>query len=98
MVNNTVNSEQKLWIPFIWFFQVWVISLPPDEATRDCPQETEFEDKIAEARVACKLLRNDEDYYYYEYEYEYEDVEEDEIEVENIHRCEMIEGQKRPIV
>ena len=45
------------------------------------PQETEFEDKIAEARVACKLHRNDEDYYYYEYEYEYEDVEEDEIEV-----------------
>ena len=44
-----------------------MISLPPDEATRDCPVESEFENKIVEARKKCDMPEQDE-YYYYEYE------------------------------
>ena len=59
-------------------FQVWIISLPPDEATRDC-QENEFEkDFITVAREECddKVAAGD-DVHYYEYAEEYyEDGEE----------------------
>ena len=58
-----------------------MISLPPDEATRDCPVETEFENKIIEARKKCDMPAQDE-YYYYEYEEfeEYDAGPEDEYQ------------------
>ena len=58
--------------------QVWIISLPPDEATKDC-QENEFDtDFITIAREDCDSEVNPSDNdYTYEYEEEYyEDGEE----------------------
>ena len=59
--------------------QVWIISLPPEEATNDCPVETEFENLIDAARDKCNAETSEEEYYYeYEETYEYYDDDFDE--------------------
>ena len=58
--------------------QVWIISLPPDEATRDCQENEADTDFITIAREECddEVKSGDQDYTYeYEEEY-YEDGEE----------------------
>ena len=54
-----------------------MISLPPDEASRDCPVFTEFEDHITRARAQCATSLGEAEAEYY---YEYEDGEAEEEE------------------
>ena len=56
-----------------------MISLPPDEASRDCPVLTEFEDHITRARAQCATSLGEAETEYY-YEYEDGDTEEEQYE------------------
>jgi len=56
--------------------KVWLISLPSDDATRDCPIEKYKKDYVKKARKSCNNYEYEE--YEYDYDYEYEDDEDED--------------------